>query len=33
MPVDHAIVAIGRADKKQMVVVCDQDSKVLARRI
>lgn len=32
VPVDHAIVAIDLADKKQMVVVCDHDSKVLARK-
>jgi transposase len=30
---DHAIVGIDLADKKQMVVVTDHDSKVLARRI
>jgi transposase len=29
---EHAIVGIDLADKKQMVVVCDHDSKVLARR-
>jgi transposase len=32
VPVDHAIVAIDLADVKQMVVVTDHDSKVLARR-
>ena len=32
VPLDHAIVAIDLADKKQMVVVCDHDSKVLARK-
>lgn len=32
VPVDHAIVGIDLADRKQMVVVCDHDSKVLARR-
>ncbi len=32
VPVDHAIVAIDLADKKQMVVVTDHDSKVLARK-
>ena len=32
VPLDHAIVAIDLADKKQMVVVTDHDSKVLARR-
>jgi transposase len=29
---EHAIVGIDLADKEQMVVVCDHDSKVLARR-
>ena len=32
VPVDNAIVGIDLADKKQMVVVTDHDSKVLARR-
>ena len=32
VPPDNAIVGIDLADKKQMVVVCDHDSKVLARR-
>jgi transposase len=32
VPVAYAIVGIDLADKKQMVVVCDHDSKVLARR-
>src|SRR3954447_21790080 len=32
VPVMNAIVGIDLADKKQMVVVCDHDSKVLARR-
>jgi transposase len=32
VPVRNAIVGIDLAGKKQMVVVCDQDSKVLARR-
>ena len=32
VPLDHAIVGIDLADEKQMVVVCDHDSKVLARR-
>ena len=32
VPVHNAIVGIDLADKKQMVVVCDHDSKVLARR-
>jgi len=32
VPVVHAIVGIDLADRKQMVVVCDHDSKVLARR-
>jgi transposase len=31
-PVSNAIVGIDLADKKQMVVVCDHDSKVLARK-
>ena len=32
VPVENAIVGIDLADNKQMVVVCDHDSKVLARR-
>ena len=32
VPLSNAIVGIDLADKKQMVVVCDHDSKVLARR-
>ena len=32
VPLDNAIVGIDLADKKQMVVVTDHDSKVLARR-
>jgi transposase len=32
VPVGNAIVGIDLADKKQMVVVCDHDSRVLARR-
>ncbi len=32
MPLSNAIVGIDLADKKQMVVVADHDSKVLARR-
>src|SRR3954452_13043448 len=32
VPVEHAIVGIDLADKKQMVVVCDHDSRVLARK-
>ena len=32
VPIENAIVGIDLADKKQMVVVCDHDSKVLARR-
>jgi transposase len=32
VPVANAIVGIDLADRKQMVVVCDQDSKVLARK-
>jgi transposase len=32
VPVDHAIVGIDLADRKQAVVVCDHDSQVLARR-
>ena len=32
MPVTNAIVGIDLADRKQMVVVTDHDSKVLARR-
>src|SRR5262245_51168895 len=31
VPADHAIVGIDLADKKQAVVVCDHDSRVLAR--
>jgi hypothetical protein len=31
VPVANVIVGIDLADKKQMVVVCDHDSKVLAR--
>ncbi|GAB2992207.1 hypothetical protein [Saccharothrix stipae] len=33
MPVGNAIVGIGPADAKQMVVVTDHDSKVLARKL
>jgi hypothetical protein len=33
VPVSNAIVGIDLADAKQMVVVCDHDSKVLARRM
>ena len=33
MPLDNAIVGIDLADKKQMVVVTDHDSRVLARRM
>jgi hypothetical protein len=29
---ENAIVGIDLADRKQMVVVCDHDSRVLARR-
>ncbi len=32
VPVVNAVVGIDLADRKQMVVVCDHDSKVLARR-
>ena len=32
VPVTNAIVGIDLADRKQMVVVCDHDSKVVARR-
>ena len=32
VPVENAIVGIDLADAKQMVVVCDHDSKVLARK-
>ena len=32
VPVSSAIVGVDLADKKQMVVVCDHDSKVLARK-
>jgi transposase len=32
VPVENAIVGIDLADRKQMVVVTDHDSKVLARR-
>jgi transposase len=32
VPLENAIVGIDLADRKQMVVVCDHDSKVLARR-
>src|ERR687897_1197415 len=32
VPLDNAIVGIDLADNKQMVVVCDHDSRVLARR-
>jgi len=32
MPVTHAIVGIDLADSQQLVVVADDDSKVLARR-
>ena len=32
VPVTNAIVGIDLADKKQMVVVTDHDSKVMARR-
>ena len=32
VPATNAIVGIDLADRKQMVVVCDHDSRVLARR-
>ena len=32
VPTHHAVVGIDLADRKQMVVVCDHDSKVLARK-
>src|SRR5215831_11363703 len=32
VPLGNAIVGIDLADKKQMVVVCDHDSRVLARK-
>lgn len=32
VPLDHAIVGIDLADEKQAVVVCDHDSRVLARQ-
>ncbi len=32
VPVENAIIGIDLADKKQMVVVCDHDWKVLARK-
>lgn len=32
VPVENAIVGVDLADRKQMVVVCDHDSRVLARR-
>jgi transposase len=32
VPVENAIVGMDLADRKQMVVVCDHDSRVLARR-
>ena len=32
VPVTNAIVGIDLADRKQMVVVCDHDSRVLARK-
>jgi transposase len=32
VPLSNAIVAVDLADRKQMVVVCDHDSKVLARK-
>jgi transposase len=32
VPLENAIVGVDLADKKQMVVVCDHDSRVLARR-
>jgi len=31
VPVTNAIVGVDLADRKQMVVVCDHDSKVLAQ--
>ena len=31
VPLEHAIVGIDLADTKQMVVVCDHDSRVLAQ--
>ncbi|WP_406238349.1 hypothetical protein [Nocardia sp. NBC_01009] len=33
VPLDNAIVGIDLADRKQMVIVTDHDSKVLARKI
>lgn len=33
VPLENAIVGIDLADKKQMVVVCDHDSRVLARKM
>ena len=32
VPVENAVVGLDLADRKQMVVVCDHDSRVLARR-
>ena len=32
VPIANAVVGIDLADRKEMVVVCDHDSKVLARR-
>jgi transposase len=32
VPVDHAILGIDLADRKQAVVICDHDSQVLARK-
>jgi hypothetical protein len=32
VPLTNAIVAVDLAERKQMVVVCDHDSRVLARR-
>jgi transposase len=32
VPFEHAIAGVDLADRKQMVVVCDHDSRVLARR-
>jgi transposase len=32
VPADHAILGIDLADAKQVVVVCDHDSRVLARQ-
>ena len=32
VPTQNAIVGVDLADRKQTVVVCDHDSKVLARR-